>query len=92
MMEQEPDYRKPLKAAVCHTIIVVLYLFIIVNNTSMDNDRWEKYFFWALTLFFVASAVKYWIKGTKKYINFAIEEKFNQKGESASSPNENVST
>ena len=90
-MEQESGYRELLRVTVCHTIVVILYLIILIIYASMDVGRWTRVLFMVAFIFFAVSAVNYWIKGTKKYIDFAIEEKIKQKRESASSPNENVS-
>ena len=90
-MKQESSYRKDLNAAMCHTTVVILYLIILINYASMDVGHWTKVFFMLALIFFAASAVNCWIKGTKKYIDFAIEEKIKQKHECESIPSENLS-
>ncbi|MBW8017064.1 MAG: hypothetical protein FVQ82_12835 [Planctomycetes bacterium] len=72
-----------------NTFVTVLLLIVLVRNDSKSDT--EGVISLVCLVVLVASAIFLWIRGTKKYIDFAIEEKINQKRESASSPNENVS-
>jgi hypothetical protein len=88
-MKLEKNYRNDLKGAVCSTLCTVLLILVKIRSDSKSDTG--EFMSLVLILVLLGSAIYMWIRGTKKYIDFAIEEKINQKRESASSPNENVS-
>jgi len=88
-MKQGTSYRNDLKGAACNTFVTVILLIVLLRNDSKSDT--EGVISIVCLIAIVVSAIYLWIRGAKKYIDFAIEEKINQKRESASSPNENVS-
>jgi hypothetical protein len=88
-MKQEKGYGETLKTAAWQSVTTVLFIALATVFIS-----WGNWLGWILFVLVIASAkisISKWMQGAKEYIDFAIEEKMNQKRESASSPNENVS-
>ena len=87
-MKQEKSYREMLRAAVCLSIATSLEMIAAIIASNLSVQIIFSVAFIALMIITILQ----WIRGTKKYIDFTIEEKINQKCESASLSNENVST
>lgn len=75
-MEQKKNYRNDLKCAACNTFVIVMLLIVMVSNDS-KGDMAGVVSVVALAVLLV-SAIYLWIRGAKKYIDFAIEEKIKQ--------------
>ena len=88
-MKQGTSYRNDLKGAACNTFVTVMLLIVLLGNDSKDDTKGLISVICLVAL--VVSAIFLWIRGTKKYIDFAIEEKIGQMCEIESIPNENVS-
>ena len=70
---KQKSYKNTLTGAIGTTIVVVALLLMNIRNTNKQNDPFD---FLNIVIFFmlVANAIWLWIKGTKQYIDFAIEE------------------
>ena len=87
-MKLKTSYRDDLKAAACNTLVAVLLIILMIRSASKSDT--VEFMSLVLLVALLASTIFLWIRGTKIYIDFAIEEKINQKREISSSPNENV--
>ena len=88
-MKLEKGYRNDLKAAACNTLVTLMLIILMIRSDS-KSDMGE-----VMSLVFLVvllgSTIFLWIRGTKKYIDFVIEEKIKQKHECESIPSENLS-
>ena len=72
-MEQK-NYKNTLRGAVGTTFMIVVILLMIISNANKQNDTLD-FLNIVILVAMVASAIWFWIKVTKQYIDFAIEEK-----------------
>ena len=87
-MKKEKSCKSDILTAASGTMAVVIMTIIILRYEPKSDP--SDIIMTVLLLAVLASAISFWVRGTRKYIDKVIEEKVNQKCESRSSLNENI--
>ena len=69
-MKQVESYKKNLKGAACNTFVLGVLVIIQLNNNEDTISDFAAVAFIAL----LASAIFLWIRGTKQYIDYRLQE------------------
>lgn len=88
-MKKEKSCKSDLLSAASVTVTAILMAIIIIRYEPKSDPM--DIIMIALLVAVLSLAIYLWVKGLKRYIDFAVEEKINEKHERANSPNENVS-
>ena len=74
---QQKSYKNTLRGAVGSTFMIVAILLMIISNANKQNDTVD-FLNIVILVILVANAIWQWVKVTRQYIDFAIEEKDKQ--------------
>lgn len=72
-MKKANSYKRTLEGAAGLTLIVVILLVGSINDASEKNDK-VSVFQLVLLVASLGSAIWYWIKGARQYIDFRFQE------------------
>jgi hypothetical protein len=88
-MKRLKGYKSDVLSAAACTVAVALITIIIIKYEPKSDS--SDIIMSVIVMALMLQAIYFWVRATKKYIDITIEEKLNQKRESVSSSNENLS-